>query len=82
MKGALFQSTSECIEQNKSMFVTFHNVDVSYHIPGNHLLLFAFSCVSEHYARRFDQFLGKRIGQLSNEQKIDRVMASFHQFLG
>jgi hypothetical protein len=25
---------TECIEQNKSMFVTFHNADVLYHIPG------------------------------------------------
>ncbi len=25
---------SDCIEQKKSMFVNFHNADVSYHIPG------------------------------------------------
>jgi len=55
--------------------------DISYFLD-NHLLLLGFSCVSEHYARRFNQFLGKGMGHLSNEEKIELVMASFRQFLG
>lgn len=54
--------------------------DIAYFID-NHLLLFTFSNLSEHYSRRFDQFLGQGTGQLNSEQKIDRVMDSLRQFL-
>lgn len=47
----------------------------------NHLLLFTFSCVSEHYDRRFNQFFGKGAGRLDHREKTDSVMASFRQFL-
>ena len=54
--------------------------DVAYFMD-NHLLLYTFSCLSEHYNRRFNQFLAKGADRLSNREKIERVMDSFRQFL-
>ncbi len=47
----------------------------------NHLMLFAFSCVSEHYNRRFHQYFGKSMGQLDADRKIEIIMQSFKQLL-
>lgn len=47
----------------------------------NNLMLFAFSCVSEHYNRRFHQFLGNGKDRLDTDQKIDLIMRSFREFL-
>ncbi len=54
--------------------------DVAYLID-NHLLLFAFSRVSEHYNRRFNQFFGRERGEMSDAQKVDRIMTSLRHFL-
>ncbi len=48
----------------------------------NHLMLFAFSCVSEHYNRRFHQFFGKGNERLHTNQKIEMIMRSYRQLLG
>ena len=47
----------------------------------NHLMLLAFSCVSEHYNRRFHQYFGKGMGRLDADRKIELIMGSFRQFL-
>lgn len=47
----------------------------------NHLMLLAFSFVSEHYNRRFHQYFGKDSRQMTADQKIDLVMRSFQQLL-
>lgn len=47
----------------------------------NHLMLYAFSCVSEHYDRRFHQFFGKENQRLNAHHKIDIVMTSYRQML-
>lgn len=47
----------------------------------NHLMLYAFSCVSEHYDRRFHQFFGKGNKRLSADGKIKMIMRSYRQFL-
>ena len=54
--------------------------DVAYFLD-NHLLLFAFSHLSEHYKCRFGQYLGKGTADLDNTQKINRIMNSLQQFL-
>lgn len=48
----------------------------------NNLMLFAFSCVSEHYDRRFHQYFGKGLDRLDAEGKIKMIMRSFRQLLG
>lgn len=48
----------------------------------NHIMLFSFSCVSEHHNRRFHQYFGKGSGNLETEKKIDWIMRSFREFLG
>lgn len=48
----------------------------------NHLMLFAFSCVSEHYNRRFHQYFAKGDERLEPGQKIKLIMRSFRQLLG
>lgn len=47
----------------------------------NHLMLFAFSCVSEHYNRRFHQYFSKGDEHLEASQKIKLIMRSFRQLL-
>ncbi len=47
----------------------------------NQIMLFAFSCVSEHYNRRFHQYFGKGIGRLDLGRKIEIIMRSFRQLL-
>lgn len=47
----------------------------------NHLMLLAYSCVSEHYDRRFHQYFGQGARQLDVEQKIDLIMRSFRELL-
>ena len=54
--------------------------DVAY-LLDNHLLLFAFSRVSEHYNRRFNQFYGEGREEMSDAQKVDRIMTSLRHFL-
>jgi hypothetical protein len=44
-------------------------------------LLFAFSRVSEHYNRRFNQFYGGGREEMSDAQKVDRIMTSLRHFL-
>lgn len=48
----------------------------------NHLMLFAFSCVSEHYNRRFNLCFGKAGESLDPDQKVQSMMRSFRQVLG
>ncbi len=48
----------------------------------NHLMLFAFSCVSKHYDRRFHQYFAKDAELLESDQKIRLIMQSFRQLLG
>ena len=47
----------------------------------NHLMLFAFSCVSEHYDRRFYQFFGKGNERLDANRKTEMIMRSYRQLL-
>ena len=47
----------------------------------NHLLLFAFSRVSEHYNRRFNQFFSRGKGEMRDAQKVDCIMTSLKRFL-
>ena len=54
--------------------------DIAYLIDNN-LLLFAFSRVSEHYNRRFNQFFGREGGEMSDVQKVDCIMTSLRHFL-
>ena len=54
--------------------------DVAY-LLDNHLLLFAFSRVSEHYNRRFNQFFGNGREEMSDAKKVDCIMTSLKRFL-
>lgn len=47
----------------------------------NHLMLLAYSCVSEHYNRRFHQYFGYESGQLDITEKIGLIMRSFRELL-
>ncbi len=48
----------------------------------NHLMLFAFSCVSNYHDDRFCQFFGNGVDRLKGEQKIELIMRSFKELLG
>jgi len=58
------------------------STEAAVYFSDNHLMLFAFSCVSEHYNRRFHQYFGKGMGRLDAERKIELTMRSFRQLLG
>ncbi len=47
----------------------------------NHLMLFSFSCVSEHHDRRFNIYFGTGNKRLKPREKIDIVMTSLKQML-
>ncbi len=57
------------------------STETAAYLIDNHLMLFAFSCVSEHYDRRFNQFFNKKTGCLSSEEKMEITMLSFRQLL-
>jgi len=52
------------------------------YIIDNHVMLFMFSCVSEHYDRRFNSYFGKNTSNLTNEEKIHTVLTSIRTLLG
>ncbi len=58
--------------------------DSATYLLDNHMMLFAFSCVSEHYDRRFHQYFEtRRVNErIDAEKKIEIMLDSFHQFLG
>lgn len=47
----------------------------------NHLTLLAYSCVSQHYNRRFHQYFPSSKFPLAVEGKIDLIMRSFRELL-
>lgn len=47
----------------------------------NHLMLFAFSCVSKHYNQRFHKYFQKGSDRLDADRKIELIMRSFQQLL-
>lgn len=74
------------IDQAKSMGEVEASIptDSATYLLDNHLMLFAFSCVSEHYDRRFHQYFETRTekNRMDAEEKIEIMLNSFHQFLG
>lgn len=48
----------------------------------NHFMLFGFSCVSEHYNRRLQQYLGTGDRRMTDVEKMSRLLRSFEQLLG
>ncbi len=48
------------------------------YVLDNYLMLFAFSCVSEHWERRFHQFYGKSI---TTQNKVDVIIGSVEELL-
>ncbi len=57
------------------------STDTAAYFIDNHLMLFAFSCVSEHHNRRFHQYFGRGLRQIDPDQKIELIMRSFRQLL-
>lgn len=58
------------------------STETAAYLIDNHLMLFAFSCVSLHYDRRFHQYFGTGVERLDAEAKIDIIMRSFRDLLG
>lgn len=56
-------------------------VETAAYFLDNHLMMYAFSCVSEHYDRRFHQFFGKGNEKMDDECKIEMIMRSYRQLL-
>jgi len=52
------------------------------YVLDNYLMLFAFSCVSEHYQRRFQQFYGKPGQPVKAGRKVDLIIKSLSELLG
>jgi TetR/AcrR family transcriptional regulator len=50
-------------------------------IIDNHVMLFMFSCISDHYDRRFNSYFGKKGKIFSNQDKIQKVLASIKMLL-
>lgn len=56
--------------------------NVAAFVIDNHVMLFMFSCVSEHYDWRFGSYFGKRKKLLSGDTKIKIVLKSIKMLLG
>ncbi|MCP4109061.1 MAG: TetR/AcrR family transcriptional regulator [Desulfobacteraceae bacterium] len=67
-------------KQNGEINKKLNNKSAAYLID-NHLMLFSFSCVSEHHDRRFNIYFGTRNKRLRPREKIDIVMTSLKQLL-
>jgi TetR/AcrR family transcriptional regulator len=50
--------------------------DVAAYLIDSHVMLYSYSLVSEHHARRFDAFFGNSEGRLTEDEKIDKIMGS------
>ncbi len=76
---------SALIEESKQKGEVDSSVSTSSatYLLDNHLMLFAFSCVSEHYDRRFHQYFKDIFasGDLDSVKKIKIMMDSFHQLM-
>lgn len=57
------------------------NSKVASYIIDNHVMLFMFSCVSEHYSKRFNSYFGKKDKALTNKEKTDFVLKSIRTLL-
>lgn len=51
------------------------------YVLDNHLMLFSFSLISEHYNRRLHAYLGAGREAMSDQEKVDRLMAAYRQLL-
>lgn len=52
------------------------------YVLDNYMMLFAFSCVSEHYERRFHQFYGNGKSPVKAGRKVDMIIKSLSELLG
>lgn len=55
--------------------------NVASYIIDDYVMLFMFSCVSDHYNRRFSSYFGKRKGTLTNQEKMRIVLGSIRMVL-
>ncbi len=72
-----------CVDEGKRRGEIDEKIDrkVASHIIDNHVMLFMFSCVSEHYDRRFNSYFGRKDRSLTNEEKIKFVLKSIRMLL-
>jgi TetR/AcrR family transcriptional regulator len=54
---------------------------IASYIIDNHVMLFMFSCVSEHYDRRFSSYFAKEKKAFTNQEKIEIVLKSIKTLL-
>jgi AcrR family transcriptional regulator len=50
--------------------------DIAAYFLDSNIMLFSYSLVSDHHARRFDAFFGNSAGHLSDDEKIEKIMES------
>jgi TetR/AcrR family transcriptional regulator len=55
--------------------------NVAAYIIDDYVMLFMFSCVADHYNRRFSSYFGKRKRTLTNREKMRIVLASLKMVL-
>jgi len=56
-------------------------VDVVAYFLDSHIMLYSYSLVSEHHARRFDVFFGDSSRRLSEDEKIEKILESLKKLL-
>lgn len=83
MEGLSFRFWSGLIKGAKSSGDVRRGLDTrgAAYLLDNHLMLYAFSCVSEHYDRRFNQYFAPEGRRLTPEDKVRHIMKSLRQFL-
>ncbi len=50
--------------------------DIAAYFIDSHIMLYSYSLVSDHHARRFDAFFGDSAGRLTEDEKIEKIMES------
>ncbi len=55
--------------------------EIAAYFIDSHIMLYSYSLVSEHHARRFDAFFGDPAKRLSEDEKIEKIVESLKLFL-
>jgi TetR/AcrR family transcriptional regulator len=55
--------------------------EIAAYFIDSHIMLYSYSLVSEHHARRFDAFFGDPSKRLTEDEKIEKIVESLKLFL-
>ena len=55
--------------------------EIAAYFIDSHIMLYSYSLVSEHHARRFDAFFGDPAKRLTEDEKIEKIVESLKLFL-